>query len=118
MLGLDPFACVAQRHIFCNIPFHSIPPIIFLKILIHLGTSRMNGIGRLMGFTKNSLAEDFNIWYTYSLLKPYCTLLIFTEMWSFSFFHLPLDPLNLLISELTFPDILLQGGINFHNSRF
>src|SRR6266540_7075322 len=118
MLGLDPFACVAQRHIFCNFPYNSIPTIILHKILIHLCTSRMNGIGRLMGFTKNSLAEDFNIWYTYSLLKPYCTLFIFTEMWSFSFFYLLLDLLKLLILELTFSDILLQGRIHFHNGRF
>jgi hypothetical protein len=43
---------VTQGNIFGYSSLHSIPPISPLEIMIHLSTSWVNGIGRVMSFTQ------------------------------------------------------------------
>jgi hypothetical protein len=47
--------------------------------LIHLSATRMNKIIRVMGFLQNSLTKAVNLRNTYSVLEPYCALLILRE---------------------------------------
>jgi hypothetical protein len=52
MLILDSLASVAKCNILNNVSLHPIPPICGLEIMVHLVPSWMNGISRLMCFTK------------------------------------------------------------------
>src|SRR6266498_5350441 len=70
MFCLDSLASVAQGYIFSDISLHPIPPVVLFKILIHLSTSWMNRVSRIMCFSQYGLSERFDVWYTQSLLKP------------------------------------------------
>jgi hypothetical protein len=52
MLSLYSLTSVAKSHILGNVSLHSIPPISSLEIMVHLIPSWVNGISRLMRFTK------------------------------------------------------------------
>jgi hypothetical protein len=52
MRSFDSLTSVTKGNILSNISFHTVPPISGLEILVHLIPSRMNGISRLMCFTK------------------------------------------------------------------
>jgi hypothetical protein len=52
MFRLDSLTSVAKSNILGNVSLHSIPPISSLEIVVHLIPSGMNGISRLMRFTK------------------------------------------------------------------
>lgn len=54
------------RNIFCYLNLHSVPPIIFLQAPIHLGTSWMYCISRILSFFHN-LMRKFYFWYTQSI---------------------------------------------------
>jgi hypothetical protein len=51
MFGLDSLTSVAKSYILGNVSLHSIPPISGLEVVVHLISSWMNGIGRLVRFT-------------------------------------------------------------------
>src|SRR5437016_855441 len=100
MFYFDSLASVAQGYILCDISLHPIPLEILLKVLIHLSTSWMDRVSRIMCFTEYGFSESLNVWYAQPLLEPYRTLLIFSEMWSFSILDELLDLLDLFILEL------------------
>jgi hypothetical protein len=52
MFSLDSLISVAKSNILGNVSLHSTPPISGLNIMVHLIPSWMNGISRLMRFTK------------------------------------------------------------------
>jgi hypothetical protein len=52
MLGLDSLTSVAKSNILGNASFHTIPPKSGLEIMVHLIPYGMNGISKLMCFTK------------------------------------------------------------------
>jgi hypothetical protein len=52
MLGFDSLTSVTKGNILSNISFHTVPPISGLEIMVHFIPSRMNGISKLMCFTK------------------------------------------------------------------
>jgi hypothetical protein len=52
MFSLDSQTSVAKSNILGNVSLHSIPPISGLEIMVHLIPSWVNGISRLMRFTK------------------------------------------------------------------
>jgi hypothetical protein len=70
MFGLDSLTSVAKGHILGNISFHSIPPIIGLEIVVHLIPSWMNGISRLMRFTKYLILQLLDVRHTNPPLVP------------------------------------------------
>jgi hypothetical protein len=59
-----------------------------------------------------------DFWYTYSLLKPYCALIIFCEIWAFSQTNLCLNFFDFLIRLLSFTNLFFQSRFNFHNCCF
>jgi hypothetical protein len=52
MLSFDSLTSVTKGNILSNVSLHTVPPISGLEIKVHLIPSRMNGISRLMCFTK------------------------------------------------------------------
>jgi hypothetical protein len=64
IFSLDSLTGVAKSNILGNVSLHSIPPIIGLEIMVHLIPSWMNGISRLMCFTKYLILQFLDIRYT------------------------------------------------------
>jgi hypothetical protein len=52
MLSFDSLTSVTKGNILSNVSSHTIPPIGGLEIMVHLVPSWVNGISRLMCFTK------------------------------------------------------------------
>jgi hypothetical protein len=52
MLGFDSLTSVTKGNILSHVSFHTVPLISGLKIMVHLIPSWVNGISRLMCFTK------------------------------------------------------------------
>jgi hypothetical protein len=70
MFSLDSLTSVAKSHILDNVSLHPIPPISDLEIVVHLIPSRMNGISRLMRFTKYLILQLLDVRYTNPPLVP------------------------------------------------
>src|SRR6185312_3056994 len=107
MLCLDTLTGVANSHVLCNGTLHPIPPETFLKIIVHLGTARMNRISYIMSLTQNQLPEILHIWHTDPVLVPQGTLIILSEIKSLAFLEQLTDLLQLLIIFLMLPDLCL-----------
>jgi hypothetical protein len=70
MFGLDSLTSVAKGHILDNVSFHSIPPVSGLEIVVHLIPSWMNGISRLIHFTKYLILQLLDVRHTNPPLVP------------------------------------------------
>jgi hypothetical protein len=70
MFGLDSLTSVTKSHILGNVSLHSIPPISGLEIVVHLIPSWMNGISRLMHFTKYLILQLLDVRHTNPPLVP------------------------------------------------
>ena len=57
MTGLNPLANITLGNILSYFPFHSGPPIILFKILVHLGATGMNRELGEVCFIKNLSSE-------------------------------------------------------------
>jgi hypothetical protein len=64
MFSLDSLTSVAKSNVLGNISLHSIPPISGLEIMVHLIPSWMNGISRLICFTKYLILHLLDVRYT------------------------------------------------------
>jgi hypothetical protein len=60
-----------------------------------------------MGFFENQFSDWFDIRNTQSVLEPYYSFCILSEILAFSIFDQLLDLVDFLIILLTFPDVLL-----------
>jgi hypothetical protein len=85
MLCLDPLTTVTYSHMFCDLPFHSVPPEFLLQILIHLLTSRVYRISGLMSFLEDQLPNRLDIGNTQAVLEPYHTFCIFPKIFTSAF---------------------------------
>jgi hypothetical protein len=70
MFSLDSLTSVTKSHILGNVSLHSIPPIGGLEIMVHLIPSWMNGISRLMRFTKYLILQLLDVRHTNPPLVP------------------------------------------------
>jgi hypothetical protein len=75
--------------------------------LVHLLTTRVYRVCCLMGFLENQFPDQFDVENTQSVLEPYNSFCIFTEILAFSIDDQLLDLVDFLIILLTFPNILL-----------
>jgi hypothetical protein len=107
MFYFNPLTNVTHSHILCYLPFHTVPPESFLQVLVHLLTTRVYRVCCLMSFLENQFLDRFDIGNTQSVLEPYYSFCIFTEILAFPIYdHLP-DLIDLLVILVTFPDVLL-----------
>jgi hypothetical protein len=107
MLCLDPLTTVTYSHILGYLPFHSIPSESFLQVLLHLVAAMVYVICCLMRFLENQFPDQFDVGNTQSILEPYHSFCVFTEVLAFSIYDQLSNLVDLLIVFLTFPDILL-----------
>jgi hypothetical protein len=70
MFSLDSLTIVTKSYVFGNVPLHSIPPISGLEIVVHLISSWMNGISRLMPFMKYLILQLLEVRNTNPPLLP------------------------------------------------
>jgi hypothetical protein len=55
MLGLDALTDVAPGNIESYLSLHTVPPKMFLQVLVHLGAPGMNRVRGVMGLRQNKL---------------------------------------------------------------
>jgi hypothetical protein len=55
MLSLDALTDVAPGNIGGYFSLHTVPPKMFLQVLVHLGASGMNRVWSIMGLRQNKL---------------------------------------------------------------
>jgi hypothetical protein len=76
MLGFDSLTSATKGNILSNVSFHTVPPISGLEIMVHLIPSGMNGISRLMCFTKYLILSFLEVRYTNPSLVAQHTFII------------------------------------------
>jgi hypothetical protein len=103
----NPLATVTYSHILCYLPFHTVPPELFLQVLVHLLAIRMYRICCLMSFLENQFPDRFDVGNTQSILEPYHSFCVFTKILAFSIYDQLSDLIDLLIILLALPDVLL-----------
>jgi hypothetical protein len=106
MVSLDSLTSVTKSHILGNVSLHYIPPICGLEIMVHLIPSWMNGISRLMHFRKYLILQFLDIRHTNPSFVSQHTFLIFQKARRLLFLDIAHNLLDLLISYLTFPNLL------------
>jgi hypothetical protein len=106
MFSFDSLTNITQSHVCSYISFQPIPLVLLLQILIHLSAIRMNRVIGVMGFLQYSLMEAVNLRNSYSVLEPYCALLILREFGTSTFSKI-FDLLDFSIIDLSFADFLL-----------
>jgi hypothetical protein len=70
MFSLDSLTSVAKKNILGNVSLHSVPPISGIDIVVHLIPYWMNGISRLMRFTKYLILQLLDARHTNPPLVP------------------------------------------------
>jgi hypothetical protein len=118
VIGLNSLAHIAHSHMCSHISLQSIPLAFLLQILIHLGTTRVNRIIRVMGLLFNSFTKTIDLRHTCPVLEPYGALLIFREFRTSSFSNQILNRLSFSITNLSFADLLLQSRFHINNNSF
>jgi hypothetical protein len=99
MFNLDSLTSVIKSNILANVSLHSIPPISGLEIMIHLIPSWMNGVSRIMCFTKYLILQFIDVRHTNPSLVPQHTFLIFRKARRLLFLDVALNLLDFLISN-------------------
>jgi hypothetical protein len=97
MLNLDFLTGVARGNIFSNISLHSLPPIGYLEVLVHLIPSWMNGISGLMSLSKYLILQFLDVRHTNPSLVPRHSLVILRRSGRLLFLDIALHLLGLLI---------------------
>ena len=84
MFGLDKVAHIATSNIVGDLSLHVVPPENLLEVLVHFGTTRVNGVSQAVGFLKNLLLKRGLVWHTEVSTKTKYSLLIHGESSSLS----------------------------------
>jgi hypothetical protein len=79
MLGLDSLTVVTKGNILGNISLHSVSPIGYLEIMVHLIPSRMNGISRIVSLSKYLIFQFLDVRHTNPAFVPQYSLIIFLK---------------------------------------
>lgn len=127
MFCLYLLTCETLVYELYNIHLHPVPPKPFPKVSIHLGTSRVDCIWRLVSFWQNQLPQLRFTWYTQYLAKPQCAVLCNAEVWSLIFPNLYTNLDHFGIDQLCSLDLFHEGrlqgqvvkvGLQTSNYRF
>jgi hypothetical protein len=106
MFSLNMQTRVIKSNILGNISLHTIPPISVLEVMVHLIPPWMNGISRLMCFTKYLILQFPDVRHTNPPLISQHTFLIFRKARRLLFLDIALNLLNLLVFYLTLLNLL------------
>ena len=113
MFGLDKVAHIATSNIVGDLPLHVVPPENLLEVLVHFGTTRVDGVSRAVGFFKNLLFKRGLVWHIDESTKMKYPLLIHGETGSLSQCNLGFNLLNTVVSLLCLLDICFKIGLDF-----
>jgi hypothetical protein len=97
MLNLDSLTGVTKGNILGNISLHSIPPIGFLEIMVHLIPSWMNRISGLVSLSRYLVLQLLDIRHTYPSFVPQHTLVVFHKSRQLLFLDVMLYLRDLLV---------------------
>jgi hypothetical protein len=61
VLSLDTLADITSRDIEGYLPLHTVPPKLFLRVLVHFCASGMNRIRGIMGLLQNGLFQLLDV---------------------------------------------------------
>jgi hypothetical protein len=111
MLNLDSLAYVTVCHKFCHIALHTPPPILVSKVHIHLGDSRVDGLGRVVDLIHDGVSIVTLLGHTQSLLEPQNPILIQSKILGLIFSSLGFDLHQLRIILLGFLDLIVWDGV-------
>jgi hypothetical protein len=100
---------------FCYITLHPVPLVGNLEILIHLISSEVNGVCRIMSFSEYDVLNFFDIWFTNPSFVPKYTLILFSETKGLAFGYIPVNLLELLIFKLTLTNISRKCQVHFYS---
>jgi hypothetical protein len=77
MLSLDSLTSIAKTNILGNVPLHTISPISYLEIMVHLIPSWMNEISGLVSLTWYLILQLLDVRHTDPSFVPQYSLVIF-----------------------------------------
>jgi hypothetical protein len=80
MISLNPLTHVTFRNIVSSLTLHTSPPELCLQIMIHLHTTKMDGIFGSVSFIEYPFAQLMVLWNHQTILEPEGTFLIRTEI--------------------------------------
>jgi hypothetical protein len=106
MLGLDSLTCVGKRNILDNISLHAMPPISCIEIMVHLIPSGVNGISGFLSLSKYRILKLLDVRHTDPSFVTQYSLVIFRKSRRLLFLDVALYLQELLISQLTFSNLL------------
>jgi hypothetical protein len=106
VFSLDSLTSVTKSNVLINISLHSIPPISGLEIMVHLIPSWINGISRLMHFTKYLILQFLEVRHTSPSLIPQQTFLIFRKPRRLLVLDIAFNVLDLFVFYLTLLNLL------------
>ena len=89
------------------------PPESFLQVLVHLGSSRVDGIRSVVGFLQDQVLQLHLVWYADATFVPNNPVLVFGESRGLAQLHLPLDAFDACVSILCLLDVVHQGRSDF-----
>jgi hypothetical protein len=87
VFGLNPVAYITSDYMTCNILLHVLPPEHLSHIGIHLSTTRMDAILRVMHFCQDLLMNHLIRWYIDSVIAPTHSSFIYSELRVLTSFH-------------------------------
>jgi hypothetical protein len=99
-----------MSNILGNISIHAMPPISCLDIMVHLIPSGVNGISGFMSLSKYLILQLLDVRHTDPSFVPQYSLVIFCKSRRLLFLDVALYLLEILVSQLTFLNLLKQTG--------
>jgi hypothetical protein len=97
MLHLNSLTSVTYGNILRDLPFYTVPPESFLRVLVHFLAARMYKIGCFMSFLDDQLLNRFDIRNTQPIFEPYYAFRVFSKVFAFPIQDQLSDLIDLLI---------------------
>jgi hypothetical protein len=110
MISFDSSPCVTFYNIASNLALHTSPPELRLQIMIHLCSTRVDGIFGRVSFIEYLLAQLVVLWNHQTILEPESAFLIHMKVVDLrvTFGQPPLDMHDSLIIALSYNDFPSQ----------
>src|SRR3954463_7610794 len=117
MSCFDSLTYITLGDIASDFSLHLMPPKLFLQILIHLRSSRVDRIKSIMSFLQNNFFQLRICWYTNASFVPQNSFFVFGESGYFACIDTTLDSVDTRISLLCLFDLTDQSGLKFYASQ-
>src|SRR3954469_4917901 len=117
MSRLDSLTYIRLGDIASDFSLHLMPPKLFIQILIHLCSSRVDRIKSIMSFLQNNFFQLRICWYTKTTFLPQNSFFVFGKSGYFACTDTTLDSVDASISFLCLFDLADQSGLKFYASQ-